>query len=167
MGPTALKHVRSKDLSNEEIVTNVVKDAKSFKRKQYIVMALSILAAISLAVATVTTGGISIAASVLFIGILALSAYGDISNLLSKLKDHMLTNKEMVAMTVHVLASVVILATTVGIGIATGASIPLLIAAGVIATLPVLLYMYILFEANRQIEKQVVESTRKIVSESL
>ena len=37
MGPTALKHVRSKDLSNEEIVTNVVKDAKSFKRKQYIV----------------------------------------------------------------------------------------------------------------------------------
>lgn len=167
MGPTALKHTQSMDLSNEEIVTNVVKDAKAFRKKQYIVIALSILAAISLAVATVTTGGISIAASVLFIGILVLSAYGDISNLLSKLKDHMLTNKEMAAMGVHVLASIAILATTVGIGIATGAALPLVIAAGVIATLPVLLYTYILFESNRQSEKQVSESTRKILSESL
>lgn len=167
MGPEALKHVQSKDLSNEEIVTSIVKDAKSFRRKQYIVMALSVLAAISLAVATVTTGGISIAASVLFIGILVLSAYGDISNLLTKLKDHMLTSKEVTAMAAHVVISIAILGATVGIGIATGASLPLMIAAGVIATLPVLLYMYILFEANRQSEKQVAESTRKILSESL
>lgn len=167
MGPAALKHAQCIDLSNEEIVTNVVKDAKAFRKKQYIVMTFSILAAISLAVATVTTGGISIAASVLFIGVLVLSAYGDISNLLSKLKDHMLTNKEMAAMAVHVLASIAILATTVGIGIATGAALPLVIAAGVIATLPVLLYMYILFESSRQSEKQVSESTRKILSESL
>lgn len=167
MGPSALQYIKSKDLSHEEIVTKVVQGAKTFKRKQYMVMALSILAAIALTVATVTTGGISIAASVLFIGILVLSAYSDISNLLTKLKDHMLSKKEMVAMAVHVLASIIILTTTVAIGIATGAALPLVIAAGVIATLPVLLYMYISFEAHRQSERQITETTRKILSESL
>lgn len=167
MGPAALKHTQCRDLSNEEVVTNVVKDAKSFRKKQYIIMALSILAAISLTVATVTTGGISIAASVLFIGILVLSFYSDISNLISKLRDHILTNKEKAAMAAHVLASIAILVTTVGIGIATGAALPLVIAAGAIATIPVILYMYILFESSHQSEKQVSESTRKILSESL
>lgn len=166
-GAKALKQVQSDLLSNEELVEMILKKSQSFKIKQYIVIALSILAICSLATATIVTGGVGIAASAIFIAILALVAYSDITNLLSKLKDHILTQKEKLAMTLHIVSSLLILAVTVGIGIVMGAATPILISAAVIALLPLLLYAYILWEANRQLEKQGNESARKILSNSL
>lgn len=167
VGAKALKQVQSNALSNQELVEMILKESKSYKIKQYIVIALSILATCSLATATIATGGIGIAASAIFMGILALVAYSDIINLLSKLKDHILTQKEKLAMTLHIISSLLILASTVGIGVAMGAATSILVSATVIALLPLLLYAYILWEANRQLEKQGNESARKILSNSL
>lgn len=167
MGSTALRHVQSKTLSNKELVETILKEGESFRLKQYVVITLSILAAACLATATITTGGIAIASSVIFVGILTLVAYSDIASLLSKLKDHMLTEKEKIAMELHVASSLLILATTVGIGIAMGAAAPILISSSIIAIFPLVLYAYILWEADRQLEKQVTESTLKILSNSL
>lgn len=167
MGSKALKHVQSNTLSNTKLVETVLKDTKVFRRKQYIVIALSLLAAVSLAAATISTGGVAIAASAIFIAILSLVAFSDIESLLSKLKDHMLTEKEKLGMALHIASSLLILAATVSIGVTMGASVPILVSATVIAILPVLLYAYILWEANRQLEKQASESTHKILSNSL
>lgn len=167
VGAKVLKQVQSDVLSNQELVETILKESKSFKIKQYVVIALSILATFSLATATIVTGGGGIAASAIFIAILALVACSDITNLLSKLKDHVLTQKEKLAMTVHIVSSLLILAATVGIGVAMGAAAPILASAAVIALLPLLLYAYILREANRQLEKQGNESARKILSNSL
>lgn len=167
MGSKALQHVQSEALSNQELVETILQESKSFKIKQYVVIALSIIATLSLATATVMTGGIAIAASAIFIGILTLVALSDITNLLSKLKDHILTEKEKLAMTLHIVSSLLILSATVGIGIAMGAAIPILASAAVIAILPLLLYAYILWDANRQLERQGSESAHKILSNSL
>lgn len=167
LGSKALKQVQSEVLSNEELVEMILQESKSYKIKQYVVIALSIVAALSLATASVVTGGIGIAASAVFMGILALVACSDITNLLSKLKDHMLTQKEKLAMTVHIISSLLILAAAVIVGVSMGASTPILASAAVIALFPLLLYAYILWEANRQLEKQESESARKILSNSL
>lgn len=167
MGSTALRHVESKTLSSKELVEAVLKEGESFRLKQYVVIGLSILAAASLATATIATGGVSIAASAIFVGILALVAYADITNLLSKLKDHMLTEKEKLGMALHIASSLLILTATVSIGVTMGAAAPILISGAIIAIFPVLLYAYILWEANRQLEKQVTESAHKILSNSL
>lgn len=167
MGHKALQHIQSNALSKEELVETILQESKSFKIKQYVVIALSILATLSLATATIMTGGVAIAASAIFIGILTLVAFSDTTNLLSKLKDHILTAKEKLGMGLHIASSLLILAATVGIGVAMGAAAPILASASMIAIVPILLYIYILWEANRQLDKQASESAHKILSNSL